>query len=88
MARAVSHRAAAGSSSDAATGLPRLLRWPIATVRGLLFNHAYFPMLLALVLLGEAVLGSLIIQRIACTDTRAEAAAEQSSDSSSEMSGS
>jgi len=68
MARAASQRAAAVSSSDAATGLPRLLRWPIATIRGLLFNHAYFPMMLALVLLGEAVLGSLIIQRIACTD--------------------
>lgn len=35
-------------------------------------------MMLALVLLGEAVLGSLIIQRIACTNTHAATAAEHS----------
>ena len=52
----------ASSSSDA----PGARRGLLGLVRGLLFDHAFFPLFFVLVMLGELVLGVAIIQRVAC----------------------
>jgi hypothetical protein len=54
--------ASSASSSDA----PAARRGLQGLVRGLLFDHAFFPLFFVLVMLGELVLGVVIIQRVAC----------------------
>jgi hypothetical protein len=67
MAKGKSVRIDGGGGGDAfGSSLPRLLRWPVRTARGLLFSHSYFPTCFALVLLAEFALGCAIIQKVAC----------------------
>jgi hypothetical protein len=58
--------AAANPSLSPSSDAPGARRGLLGLVRGLLFDHAFFPLFFVLVMLGELVLGVAIIQRVAC----------------------